>query len=61
MFLVVGGFDDEYVRNRASTELLTSKNQYAAWVLANNLPRKMSGMRCVTIGGVLHMTGISTV
>ena len=53
MFLVAGGYDGS---NRlSSTEMLTRTS--SAWVMVNNLPRKMTGVRGVTLGGVLYMTG----
>ena len=53
VFLVTGGYDG-YDR-LSSTELLTSST--SSWTMANNLPRSMSGVRGVTLGGVLYMTG----
>ena len=39
----------------SSTEVLASTS--SAWVLANNLPRKMSGMSSVTLGNIIYLTG----
>ena len=64
MFLVAGGWDGSTYRNAGefnlpdfftSTEMLTRTS--SAWVIVNNLPRKMTGVRGVTLGGVLYMTG----
>ena len=53
VFLVTGGWDgSNYL---SSTELLTSST--SSWTMANNLPRSMAGVRGVTLGGVLYMTG----
>jgi len=54
VFLVAGGQDDKY-HKIASTEMLTRTS--SAWVMVNNLPRKLSYLRGVTLGGVLYMTG----
>ena len=54
MFLVAGGKDDHSNRLN-SAEMLTRTS--SAWVMVNNLPRKMDGVRGVTLGGVLYMTG----
>ena len=53
MFLVAGGYDGSNFLS--STEMLTRTS--SAWVTVNNLPRKMDGVRGVTLGGVLYMTG----
>jgi len=57
VFLVAGGKDDSFNRLN-SAEKLTSTS--SAWVMVNNLPRKMTGLRGVTLGGVLYMTGGDT-
>ena len=54
MVLVAGGYDDRW-NSLSSTEMLTRTS--SAWVMVNNLPRKISGVRGVTLGGVLYMTG----
>ena len=51
--MVAGGFDK--LRYMSSVEKLTRTS--SAWVMVNNLPRKMHGVRGVTLGGVLYMTG----
>ena len=53
VFLVTGGWGES--GRLSSTELLTSST--SSWTMANNLPRSMSGVRGVTLGGVLYMTG----
>jgi hypothetical protein len=55
VFLVAGGVDDSYNRLSDSTEMLKSTS--SAWVTVNNLPRKMYGIRGVTLGNILYMTG----
>ena len=54
MFLVAGGYDDDDGR-LSSTEMLTRTS--SAWVMVNSLPRKISGVRGVTLGNILYMTG----
>ena len=50
---MAGGLDN---RNPiSSTEILASTS--SAWVLANNLPRKMSGVSSVTLGNIIYLTG----
>ena len=39
----------------SSTEILSTTT--STWVLANPLPRKISGMRGLSMAGVLYMTG----
>jgi len=58
VLLVAGGYNKVY-SPISSTELLTSPS--SAWVLANNLPRPMYGIRGVTVSGVLYMTGFNEV
>ena len=53
MFLVVGGNDGSNILS--STEILTRTS--SAWVMVNNLPRKVQAMRGGTLGGALYMTG----
>ena len=54
MFLVAGGRYGQFnIFNSAEKLTRTS----SAWVMVNNLPRKMYGVRGVTLGGVLYMTG----
>jgi len=57
VFLVAGGYDgtiDDYnIFNSAEKLTRTS----SAWVMVNNLPRKMTGVKGVNLGGVLYMTG----
>ena len=57
MFLVAGGNDDRS-NSLSSAEKLTRTS--SAWVMVNNLPRKMYGMKGVTLAGVLYMTGKSS-
>merc|ERR1719481_659163 len=53
VFLVAGGY---YRGNYlSSTEVLASTS--SAWVLANNLPRKMSAVRSVTLSNIIYLTG----
>merc|ERR1719481_623990 len=53
VFLVAGGyFRGNYL---SSTEVLASTS--SAWVLANNLPRKLWGMSSVTLGNIIYLTG----
>jgi len=53
VFLVAGGYDgSNYL---SSAEMLTRTS--SAWVMVNNLPRKIDGVRGVTLGGTLYMTG----
>ena len=54
MFLVAGGSDDDD-GILSSTEMLTRTS--SAWVMVNSLPRKMDGVKGVTLGGTLYMTG----
>jgi len=49
-----GGFSSELI-TLSSTEVLTRTS--SAWVMVNNLPRKMRGVRGVTLGNTLYMTG----
>jgi len=53
VYLVTGGYTG--FGFLSSTELLTSST--SSWTMANNLPRSMGGVRGVTLGGVLYMTG----
>jgi len=53
VYLVTGGWNG--LGYLSSTELLTSST--SSWSMANNLPRSMAGIRGVTLGGVLYMTG----
>jgi len=54
VFLVAGGYDNsKNIFNSAEKLTRTS----SAWVMVNNLPRKMNGIRGATLGGVLYMTG----
>ena len=39
----------------SSTEVLTSPS--SSWTMASNLPRRVEGVKGVTLGGVLYMTG----
>ena len=54
VFLVAGGM---FPRNHtiSSTEMLTRTS--SAWVTVKNLPRKIKGLRGITLGGVLYMIG----
>ena len=52
VLLVAGGDNDAWV---SSTEVLYS--QASRWVLATPLPRGVTGLAGVTVGGVLYMTG----
>jgi len=57
VFLVAGGGRREqgwYIR-LTSTEVLTRTS--SAWESVNNLPRKIAGVRGVTLGNTLYMTG----
>ena len=54
MFLVAGGEDGNYNRLNSAEKLTRTSS---AWVMVNNLPRKMTGVKGVTLGGVLYMTG----
>ena len=49
---MAGGYDGYKL---SSTEVLASTS--SAWVFANSLPRRMSGLRGVTIANSLFMTG----
>ena len=50
---MAGGWDGD---NRlSSTEVLASTS--SAWVLANNLPRKMSSVSSITLGNIIYLTG----
>merc|ERR1719153_1845604 len=53
VFLVAGGYDKSNRLN--SAERLTKTR--SAWVMVNNLPRKITKLKGVTLGGVLYMTG----
>jgi len=53
VFLVAGGYDGSNTINSAEKLTRTS----SAWVMVNNLPRKMTAVRGATLGGVLYMTG----
>jgi len=53
VFLVAGGYD--YVGRLSSTEMLTRTS--SAWVMVNSLPRKIQGVRGVTLAHILYMTG----
>jgi len=58
VFLVTGGSnygDYNGVGSLSSTELLSSTS--SSWTMATNLPRRMIGVRGVTLGGELYMTG----
>jgi len=59
VLLVAGGDGDPYDHDRrgflSSTEKL-SRSSFA-WVMVNNLPRKMLGVRGFTLGNNLYMTG----
>jgi len=56
VFLVTGGFDGS--NTISSTETLgTGTWSSSYWKNVNNLPRKISGVRGVTLGGVLYMMG----
>ena len=62
MFLVAGGLDlSDYpiIDSLSSTEVLSTTS--SAWVVANPLPRTLYGMKGVTLGGVLYITGIAYV
>ena len=50
--LVAGGYDFDIL---SSTEVLPATS--SSWVLANPLPRMITSMKGVTLGGVLYMTG----
>ena len=50
---MAGGWGDD--NRHSSTEVLASTS--SAWVLANNLPRKMSGVRSVTLGNIIYLIG----
>merc|ERR1712013_176029 len=52
VFLVTGGYSDDYL---SSTEVWSTSS--SSWTMATNLPRGMAGVRGVTLGGVLYMTG----
>ena len=53
VYLVAGGHNgDDYL---SSTEILSTT--ISTWVLANPLPRKMSGVSSLSLAGVLYMTG----
>ena len=54
IFLVTGGWDGAGVY-LSSTEVLSSPS--STWTMVSNLPRSMYGVRGVTLGGVLYMTG----
>ena len=51
--MVAGGYDGHNLLS--STEVLASTS--SAWVLANNLPRKISGVSSVTFGNIIYLTG----
>ena len=55
MFLVAGGLDGQDDSLISSTELLPRTR--SAWVIVNNLPRREMGMKGVTLGTDLYMTG----
>ena len=58
MLLVTGGLtlsDYPIIDSLSSTELLPSTT--SAWVVAKPLPRTLYGMKGVTLGGVLYLTG----
>ena len=48
----MGGYG---VNRLSSTEVLASTS--SAWVLANNLPRKLYDVRSVTLGNIIYLTG----
>jgi len=52
--LVVSGGSGESGK-LSSTEILTTSS--SAWVLTDNLPRKMSGVRIASIAGFIYLTG----
>merc|ERR1719320_1618963 len=52
VFLVTGGYNGGYL---SSTEVWSPSS--SSWTMATNLPRSMIGVRGVTLGGVLYMTG----
>ena len=54
MFLIAGGYDGRW-QLLSSAEMLARTS--SGWVSVNNLPRKFGGVRGVTLGGVLYMTG----
>ena len=53
VFLVTGGYNNG--DSLSSTEWLSSTS--SSWTMATNLPRRMYGVRGVTLGGELYMTG----
>jgi len=54
VFLVTGGYNGAG-GSLSSTEVWSSSS--SSWTMATNLPRSMTGIRGVTLGGVLYMTG----
>ena len=53
VLMVAGGWGgSNYL---SSTEMLTRTS--STWVMVNNLPRRISGVRGVTLGNILYMTG----
>ena len=50
---MAGGYGDD--SRISSTEVLASTS--SAWVLANNLPRKLYGVSSVTLGNIIYLIG----
>ena len=55
MILVAGGLDNNYY-HLSSTEVLTTDSP--VWSMATPLPRAVYGVRGVTVGDTVYMTGI---
>ena len=51
----MAGGTDRPLNRLSSTEVLASTS--SAWVLANNLPRKLSLVSSVTLGNTIYLTG----